>query len=74
MISDIFAKKATGKKSSGNLKCFSTIAYQMEKHIQNRMKKLKQSSGINILQTIDGLQMKLYKFGLLKPRSTLFKK
>jgi hypothetical protein len=47
-----------------NLECFSTIAYQMEKHIQNWMKKLEQSRGINILQTINSLHRKSLCIGI----------
>lgn len=35
-----------------NLKSFSTIANKMKEHVKNWVKKLKQGSRINVLQTV----------------------
>ena len=57
--SDKFTKQTRWKNLLKNLEGFTTIANKMEKHIQNWMKKLKQSSGINILQVVNGLNTKI---------------
>ena len=57
--SDRFTKQTRWKNLLKNLEGFTTIANKMEKHIQNWMKKLKQSSGINILQVVNGLNTKI---------------